>query len=301
IVSGINHGSNLGDDVTYSGTVSAAMEGTLLGVPSIAVSLVDDGDLVVAGRVAALVAARVLVEGLPAKAFLNVNVPAAPPRALRSGVLGAGFERERERMVDEQIARRGITDARVLQAMRRVPRHRFVEEPLRDRAYGDHPLPIGEQQTISQPYIVALMTSLLALHGTEKVLEVGTGSGYQTAVLAELARRVCSIERLGPLAARARTLIEGLGYTNVWIRVGNGALGWSDEAPFDRILVAAGGPGVPPPLFEQLAEGGRMVLPLGDAEGQILTLVERVGGEMRTRAFGDCMFVPLVGKYAWES
>jgi len=120
-----------------------------------------------------------------------------------SGVLGAGFERERERMVDEQIARRGITDARVLQAMRRVPRHRFVEEPLRDRAYGDHPLPIGEQQTISQPYIVALMTSLLALHGTEKVLEVGTGSGYQTAVLAELARRVCSIERLAPTRPRS--------------------------------------------------------------------------------------------------
>ncbi len=219
---------------------------------------------------------------------------------MSSGVLGAGFERERERMVDEQIARRGITDARVLQAMRRVPRHRFVEEPLRDRAYGDHPLPIGEQQTISQPYIVALMTSLLALSGTEKVLEVGTGSGYQTAVLAELARRVCSIERLGPLAARARARLEGLGYTNVWVRVGNGALGWSDEAPFDRILVAAGGPGVPPPLFEQLAEGGRMVLPLGNAEGQILTLVERVSGEMRTRPCGDCTFVPLVGKYAWE-
>src|SRR5207249_705737 len=207
IVSGINHGSNLGDDVTYSGTVSAAMEGTLLGVPSIAVSLVDDGDLAMAGRVAALVAARVLVEGLPAKAFLNVNVPAAPPRGLRMTQLG-------HRVYTGKIGRRGITDARVLQAMRRVPRHRFVEEPLRDRAYGDHPLPIGEQQTISQPYIVALMTSLLALHGTEKVLEVGTGSGYQTAVLAELARRVCSIERLAPLAARARALIEGLGYTN---------------------------------------------------------------------------------------
>src|SRR5207247_1989054 len=155
-------------------------------------------------------------------AALLTAPPRQPPRAVSSGVLGAGFERERERMVDEQIARRGITDARVLQAMRRVPRHRFVEEPLRDRAYGDHPLP-------------------------------------------------------------------------------NGVLGLADEARFDRILVAAGGPGVPPPLFEQLDEGGRMVLPLGDAEGQILTLVERVGGEMRTRAFGDCMFVPLVGKYAWES
>jgi protein-L-isoaspartate(D-aspartate) O-methyltransferase len=210
-----------------------------------------------------------------------------------------GFDRERDRMVDEQIARRGITDRRVLEAMRRVPRHLFVDEALRERAYGDHPLPIGEQQTISQPYIVALMTSLLELTGSEKVLEVGTGSGYQTAVLAELARRVCSIERLPALATRARAVLEGLGYTNVWVRMGNGALGWPDEAPFDRILVAAGGPGVPPPLFDQLAEGGRMVLPIGDATGQTLTVVERVGGEMRTTRRGDCMFVPLVGKYAW--
>ncbi len=214
---------------------------------------------------------------------------------------GTAFERERARMVEEQLARRGIADARVLEAMRRVPRHLFVEEALRDRAYGDHPLPIGESQTISQPYIVALMTSLLALTGTEKVLEVGTGTGYQTAVLAELARRVCSVERLPALAARARSTLEGLGYRNVWIRVGNGALGWPDEAPFDRILVAAAAPRIPPPLFEQLAEAGRMVLPLGDAEGQTLTLVERVGGEMRTRPHGECLFVRLVGKYAWEA
>jgi protein-L-isoaspartate(D-aspartate) O-methyltransferase len=210
------------------------------------------------------------------------------------------FERERERMVEDQLARRGITDRRVLDAMRKVPRHLFVDEALRERAYGDHPLPIGEQQTISQPYIVALMTALLALTGTEKVLEIGTGSGYQTAVLAELARRVCSIERLPTLATRARATLEGLGYTNVWVRVGNGTLGWPDEAPFDRILVAAGGPAVPPPLFDQLAEGGRMVLPIGDATSQTLTVVERIGGEMRTTPRGDCMFVKLVGKYAWE-
>lgn len=203
-------------------------------------------------------------------------------------------------MVEEQLVRRGVTDARVLDVMRRVPRHRFVEEALRDRAYGDHPLPIGEQQTISQPYMVGLMTSLLELSGREKVLEIGTGSGYQTAVLAGLARRVCSIERLGPLATRARALLEALGYLNVWVRVGNGTLGWPDEAPFDRILVAAGGPSVPPPLFDQLADGGRMVLPIGDAAGQTLTLVERVSGEMRTRAFGECTFVKLVGKYAWD-
>ena len=208
--------------------------------------------------------------------------------------------RERERMVEEQLVRRGIGDERVLAAMRRVPRHRFVQEALRDRAYGDHPLPIGEEQTISQPYIVGLMTSLLELTGREKVLEVGTGSGYQTAVLAVLARRVCSIERLPRLAERARATLEALGYDNVWVRVGNGALGWPDEAPFDRILVTAGGPAVPPPLFQQLVEGGRLVLPIGDAENQTLTVVDNDRGRMRTRAVGDCKFVKLVGKYAWE-
>ena len=211
------------------------------------------------------------------------------------------FTREREKMVEEQLVRRGITSERVLGAMRRIPRHRFVEEGLQHRAYGDYPLPIGEEQTISQPYIVALMTSLLELTGREKVLEIGTGSGYQTAVLAELSRRVCSVERLPRLAERARRLLETLGYANIWIRVGNGALGWSDEAPFDRILVAAAGPSVPPPLIDQLGEGGRLVAPVGDAESQALTLVERRAGEVRTRALGDCRFVPLVGKYAWET
>jgi protein-L-isoaspartate(D-aspartate) O-methyltransferase len=211
------------------------------------------------------------------------------------------FERERTRMVDEQLARRGITDERVLAAMRRVPRHLFVDEALRDRAYGDHALPIGEEQTISQPFIVALMTSLLALTGQEKVLEVGTGSGYQAAVLGELARRVCSIERLPRLAQRARAVLDGLGYANVWVRVGSGTLGWPDEAPFDRILVAAGGPAVPPPLFEQLAPAGRMVLPLGDVEAQTLTLVENANGTMKLTPHGDCKFVRLVGKYAWEN
>jgi protein-L-isoaspartate(D-aspartate) O-methyltransferase len=210
-------------------------------------------------------------------------------------------EGERERMVEEQLVRRGITDARVLDAMRRIPRHRFVGEGLAHSAYEDHPLPIGEGQTISQPYIVALMTSLLELTGTEKVLEVGTGSGYQTAVLGALARRVCSIERLPRLADRARATLEALGVANVWIRVGNGALGWPDEAPFDRILVAAGGPSVPPPLVEQLAEGGRLILPVGSADEQILTVVERAGGGTRSWTCGECKFVKLVGKYAWES
>ena len=211
------------------------------------------------------------------------------------------YARERERMVDEQLTGRGVTDPRVLAAMRRVPRHRFVQEALRARAYGDHPLPIGEEQTISQPFIVGLMTSLLELTGREKVLEVGTGSGYQTAVLATLARRVCSIERLPRLAERARALLESLGHDNVWIRVGNGALGWPDEAPFDRIIVTAGGPTIPPPLVQQLAEGGRMVLPVGSPENQTLTVVDNTGGEIRKVEHGECKFVKLVGKYAWEA
>jgi protein-L-isoaspartate(D-aspartate) O-methyltransferase len=144
------------------------------------------------------------------------------------------------------------------------------------------------------------MTALLELTGREKVLEVGTGSGYQTAVLAELTRRVCSIERLPRLAERARAVLESLGYDNVWVRVGNGALGWPDEAPFDRIIVTAGGPSVPPPLVQQLAEGGRMVLPIGRPDNQVLTVVENVGGDIRQRTHGECKFVPLVGKYAWE-
>jgi protein-L-isoaspartate(D-aspartate) O-methyltransferase len=218
---------------------------------------------------------------------------------MSAGGVSAAFQRDRTRMVEDQLVRRGITDERVLGAMRRVARHLFVDEALRDRAYGDHALPIGEEQTISQPYIVALMSSLLGLTGQEKVLEVGTGSGYQTAVLAELARRVCSIERLPRLAQRARTLLDGRGYSNVWIRVGSGTLGWPDEAPFDRILVAAGGPAVPPPLFEQLAPGGRMVVPLGDVEGQTLMVVENAGGTMKLTPHGDCKFVRLVGKYAW--
>src|SRR5690242_5669872 len=199
----------------------------------------------------------------------------------------ARYGRERERMVDEQLAVRGVTDPRVLAVLRRIPRHRFVQEALRDRAYGDHPLPIGEEQTISQPFIVGLMTSLLELSGQEKVLEVGTGSGYQTAVLAELARRVCSIERLPRLAERARATLEALGYDNVWVRVGNGTLGWPDQAPFDRIIVTAGGPAVPPPLVQQLAEGGRMVLPVGTTENQTLTVGDNVDREIRQSTHGE--------------
>jgi len=201
----------------------------------------------------------------------------------------------------QQVAARGVADARVLEAMRRVPRHRFVDEALQDQAYGDHPLPIGDGQTISQPFIVARMTELLGLVGREKVLEIGTGCGYQAAVLAELAGRVCSVERLPKLAARARQTLESLGYTNVWVRTANGTFGWPDEAPFDRILVAAGGPAVPPPLFEQLAEGGRMVMPVGPVDSQKLSVIEKRSGEMRVTEDSGCVFVKLIGKYAWQN
>ncbi len=217
---------------------------------------------------------------------------------------GAGplrIVRERERMVQEQLAGRGVTDPRVLAAMRRVPRHLFVEEALRDRAYGDYPLPIGDGQTISQPFMVGKMTELLRLGGAEKVLEIGTGCGYQAAVLAELCARVCTIERIPKLAQRARELLEQMGYRNVWVRVANGTLGWPDEAPFDRILVTAGGPNVPPPLFDQLAEGGSMVIPVGDATTQVLQMIEKRDGAMRTTEHSGCVFVKLVGKYAWDS
>lgn len=206
----------------------------------------------------------------------------------------------RERMVAEQVAGRGVADGRVLDAMRRVPRHRFVEEALRERAYGDYPLPIGEGQTISQPFMVGRMTELLRLTGREKVLEIGTGSGYQAAVLSLCAARVCTVERLPRIAARARQLLEELGYANVWVRTANGTFGWPDEAPFDRILVAAGGPVVPPPLFEQLIEGGLMIMPVGGADGQKLQLIEKVRGEMRITEDSGCVFVPLIGKHAWQ-
>jgi protein-L-isoaspartate(D-aspartate) O-methyltransferase len=206
----------------------------------------------------------------------------------------------RERMVAEQVAGRGVADGRVLDAMRRVPRHRFVEEALQERAYGDYPLPIGEGQTISQPFMVGRMTELLRLTGREKVLEIGTGSGYQAAVLSLCAARVCTVERLPRIAARARQLLEELGYANVWVRTANGTFGWPDEAPFDRILVAAGGPVVPPPLFEQLIEGGLMIMPVGGADGQKLQLIEKVRGEMRITEDSGCVFVPLIGKHAWQ-
>jgi protein-L-isoaspartate(D-aspartate) O-methyltransferase len=209
------------------------------------------------------------------------------------------YQKARDRMVETQLIDRGILDERVLQAMRKVPRHLFVDEALSEQAYSDHPLPIGEKQTISQPYIVALMTQTLELKGREKVMEIGAGSGYQTAVLAELADRVFSIERLAPLAYRANQIHQKLGYKNILIRVGDGSMGWPEEAPFDGILVTAGAPKVPQPLIEQLALYGRLVIPVGDRYSQELMLVERQPEGVQKKNLGGVRFVDLVGKWGW--
>ncbi len=200
----------------------------------------------------------------------------------------------RWRMVDEQIARRGVRDERVLAAMRAVPRHVFVPCDYRDRAYGDHPLSIGEGQTISQPYVVAGMTEQLGLQGHERVLEIGSGCGYQTAILARLCARVYAIEYFPSLAATARATLEDLGVDNVELRVGDGNAGWAEAAPFDAVLAAAAAPAVPRAWTAQLAPGGRMILPLGD-DVQILTLVEKDDSGTRTKELYGVRFVPLLG------
>ena len=206
---------------------------------------------------------------------------------------------ERHQMVDTQIRLRGISDPRVLAAFRRVPRHHFVPKHLWDQAYNDYPLPIGEDQTISQPYMVAIMTEALELRETDRVLEIGAGSGYQAAILAELAAEVYTIDRLESLAQAADLALKGLGYKNVKVRVGDGTLGWPEEAPFDAIIVTAGAPQVPRPLTEQLTLGGRLVIPVGDQYSQTLTRVRRTTGGLKFEYLGGCRFVRLIGKYGW--
>ena len=201
----------------------------------------------------------------------------------------------RAEMVEHQLRRRGIRDERVLEAMARVPRDRFVPESLSAHAYDDGALPIGNDQTISQPFVVATICALLGLHGSERVLDVGTGSGYQAAVLAELAAEVVTIERIPELAERARTTLADLGYGNVEVTVGDGSLGVPERAPFDAIAVAAAAPTIPPALFDQLAEGGRLVVPRGSRFGQELVLVARTPDGPTERTSIPCRFVPLVG------
>jgi protein-L-isoaspartate(D-aspartate) O-methyltransferase len=209
-------------------------------------------------------------------------------------------EKERNRMVDDQIIPRGVRDERVLAALRKVPRHEFLPEAIRGMAYADNALPIGEGQTISQPYMVALMTELLALKGTERVLEIGTGSGYQAAVLAELCEKVYTVERIKTLADRARATLDRLGYRSVAIKVYDGTYGWKDMAPFDAILVTAGSPDIPTPLVEQLKEGGKMVIPVGTRYGQDLIRVIRTAeGTLKEQTI-PCVFVPLIGNHGWK-
>jgi len=206
-------------------------------------------------------------------------------------------------MVDSQIRSRGIRDARLLKVMETIPRHLFVNEALREQAYNDNPLPIDEEQTISQPYIVALMTEAMELKGAEKILEIGTGSGYQTAILAELGERVFSIERIASLAGRARKILDGLHYFNVAIRVGDGTYGWKEESPFDAIIVTAGAPDIPKKLVEQLAVGARLVIPVGGRHTQMLTKVTRLSedvNDVKKDNLGGCRFVDLVGDHGWE-
>jgi protein-L-isoaspartate(D-aspartate) O-methyltransferase len=205
----------------------------------------------------------------------------------------------RERMVRELVEARGVRDARVLAAMREVPRHQFVREHLMSQAYGDHALPIGGAQTISQPYVVARMTELLEVGPTHKVLEVGTGSGYQTAILARLARWVYSLERVPELAHQAIHKLRQLGVLNVKIQAFDGTVGWSEVAPFDRILVTAGAPTVPKPLLDQLAPKGRLLLPEGDRHRQRLVLYERLARGVRRRELEEAAFVPLIGRHGW--
>ena len=209
---------------------------------------------------------------------------------------------QRDRMVRRQIRARGVTDERVLHALSQVPRHRFIPTDLGTHAYGDHALAIGRGQTISQPYMVAAMTQALGLRGPERVLEVGTGSGYQCAVLASLAAEVFSMERIGELAETATEVISELGFQNVRICTGDGSLGWADEAPFDAILVTAGAPAPPPALLDQLdPDGGRLVAPVGDRELQRVVRVLRHGSEFTKETMLACRFVPLVGEEGWPA
>jgi protein-L-isoaspartate(D-aspartate) O-methyltransferase len=206
----------------------------------------------------------------------------------------------RERMVQEQIIARGITDPRVIAALRKIPRHLFVDAGLVNRAYDDSALPIGDKQTLSQPYMAARMSEALGLGGDEKILEIGTGSGYQTALLAEIGFNVFSVEKLRALSRKARQLLDRLGYQNIALHVGDGTIGWSEHAPYDAIIVTAGAPSPPKPLLEQLAIGGRLVIPVGDEQEQMLVRVSRTRFSYKEERLGECKFVKLLGKFGWR-
>jgi protein-L-isoaspartate(D-aspartate) O-methyltransferase len=216
-----------------------------------------------------------------------------------NGGNGQDWALQRRAMVDEQIRKRGIRSLRLLEVLERVPRHLFVPEELVAHAYEDRALSIGDGQTISQPYIVAAMTEYLELVGNERVLEIGAGSGYQAAVLSKLANEVVTVEKNESLAEAARERLAALGYRNIHVKIGDGTLGWPDDAPFDAVLVAAAAPTVPAPLVEQLAEGGRLVIPVGYTDKQMLLRIRKSAGQILEEKLFACQFVPLRGRYGW--
>ncbi|MFC2075577.1 protein-L-isoaspartate(D-aspartate) O-methyltransferase [candidate division KSB1 bacterium] len=210
------------------------------------------------------------------------------------------YQISRRRMVAEQLQVKGIRDERVLKAMGEVPRHLFVDKALWAKAYSDFPLPVGSGQTISQPYMVAIMSELLKLKGTERVLEIGTGSGYQAAILAELAHQVFTVERMPELARKARSVLDKIGLSNVAIRIADGTLGWKEFQPYDRIIVTAAAPEVPDTLVDQLADGGRMLIPVGGQASQVLTVIDKREDGTEISQDCACVFVPLIGKEGWS-
>ncbi len=216
-------------------------------------------------------------------------------------IRGNDFAELRREMVTGQLLGRGIKDKNILDVFERVPRHRFIDPKFYKDAYGDFPLSIGNGQTISQPYMVALMAQLLDIKKSDRILEIGTGSGYQTAILAELANQVFSVERLKNLTENSSAILEEMGYKNITLKTDDGTMGWKDFAPFDKIVVTAGGENVPEPLLEQLKSPGRLVMPVGPRTSQKLLLVEKTGkGDILEKEICACVFVPLIGKYGWE-
>lgn len=216
-------------------------------------------------------------------------------------ILASDFAKVREWMVEEQLIPRGIHDQKTLAAMRKVPRHLFVEEALKNQAYGDFPLPIGRGQTISQPYIVALMTQALNLKGHESVLEIGTGSGYQAAILAQICAKVYTIERIDSLLVQARKIFDSLHYLNILTKLDDGTNGWPEYSPYDAIIVTAGGPKVPEPLLDQLADPGTLIIPVGDRGVQDLRRVTKKDGQVTEKTIEFVRFVSLIGDYGWKS
>jgi protein-L-isoaspartate(D-aspartate) O-methyltransferase len=210
------------------------------------------------------------------------------------------YANERLKMVSEQLVARGINDSRVIAAMAKVPRHSFIRDELRGHSYEDEPVPIGNDQTVSQPYMVALMAEVLELKGSERILEIGTGSGYAAAVFAELCGEVFSVERIEELAIKARLVLTAIGSRNVRIQIGDGTLGWPEEAPFDGIVISAGAPQIPRPLLDQLKPGGNFVLPMGEEELQTLVRLRKTPSGLKEEYFGECRFVKLRGTHGWQ-